>query len=59
MGLLVAGDFEDAALGGQIALEDHVPAGGFEGVFEIPDDHLARRLGRFRRFFGDGPTRNG
>ena len=59
VGLLVTRDLQDAAFGGQVAFEDHIAASGFERILEIPDDYLARRLGRLRGFLGDGPARNG
>ena len=41
---LVSGDLDDAALGGEVALEDDEAAGGLEGLFDGVDDGLAGGL---------------
>ncbi len=49
---LVAGDLDDAALGGEVALEDDEAAGGLERVVDGVDDGLVGRLDGVLCFFG-------
>ena len=55
----MASDLQDAAFGGQVALQYHVTAGGFQRFFEFADDYLSGSLRGIGRFFGDGPAGNG
>ncbi len=56
---LVACDFDDAALGGEVALEDDEAAGGFEGMVDGIDDGLVGCLDGVGRFFGEGLAGDG
>ena len=56
---LVAGDLDDAAFGGEVALEDDEAAGGLDGLVEGVDDDLARSLDGERGFFGEGLAGDG
>ena len=41
MDALVAGDLDDAAVGGEVAVEDDEAAGGLERLVPVVDDDLA------------------
>jgi hypothetical protein len=56
---LVAGYFDYAAFGGEIALEDDEASGGLEGGGPGEDDLLAFRLFGERGLFVDGLARDG
>src|SRR5207247_10449164 len=43
---LVAGELDDAAVGGEVAAQDGQAAGGLDRIRQRPDDLLAGRLGR-------------
>ncbi len=56
---LVAGDLDDAALGGEVALEDDEAAGGLERVVDGVDDGLVGRLDGVDGLFGEGLAGDG
>ncbi len=53
---LVAGDLDDGALGGEVALHDDEAAGGLERVRPRADDGLAGGFDGEGGFFGEGPA---
>ncbi len=55
----MAGDLDDAALGGEVALQDDEAAGGLERVVDGVDDGLVGRLDGERGFFGEGLAGDG
>ena len=56
---LVAGHLDDAALGGEVALEDDEAAGGLERVVDGVDDFLVGGLDGVLGFFGEGLAGDG
>ncbi len=56
---VVPGDFDHAAFGREVALEDRQPAVRLEGLIQRPDDRLPRSLFGLLRFFADGLARDG
>ena len=56
---LVAGDLDDAALGGEVALEDDEAAGGLERVVDGIDDLLVGCLDGVDGLFGEGLAGDG
>ncbi len=55
----MAGDLDDAALGGEVALEDDEAAGGLERVVDGVDDGLVGRLDGVDGLFGEGLAGDG
>ena len=56
---LVAGDLDDGAFGGEVALHDDEAAGGFERVRPRADDDLAGGFDSDGGFFGEGLAGDG
>jgi hypothetical protein len=56
---LLAGDLDDAAVGSEVAAQDHEPAGRLQRVVERAHDLLALGLGRGVRLIADRRSPNG
>jgi len=57
--LIVPGEFDDAAFGGEIAAQDGDGAARFEGFAEVLDDLLAGGFDGFGGLFGEGASGDG
>src|SRR5260370_18712433 len=53
---MVSSTFNDAAVGGEIPLQDDEPASGLERCIELADDFLRRRFFSLGCFFGESAS---